>query len=465
MFMLPNVQIGCYGICALIIGTLFYCLILRPPRETSLQPFQEIFFKTPEDSGNGDLLVGHDKPSLSQTRTLKSLYLDPLDEILDAQNREVTEGDATRRGVFSLQDDAQIILLIDVKTDAKETWPVVLRQLEPLHEKRYLTSHNSSASSDTKKHLPAPLIVVGTGNLDMATLVANHSNNTTTYHEYHDTFFDAPLTDLPAANTTNETKYNTTNSVYASASFKQAIGSVRLGFSRTQRDKLRSQVQAAKSLGLQPRYWDIPDWPLKYRDYIWTELRAEGVEILSVDNVKHAAGGVWNISAIRFYEHKSTTTVFNPGVPSPSSSHISFPTMAPALHLSLTLLLASLTTARLAILATPDPLIKHIANTNPPAWLSPQACHPRSNFPSAPPVNATDLREDAKRFCARAAELVPMMRPKQVVRGNGLGIYSEQHFQLEFLHPCPHRDVKAQDPQDPMGDGILVEGQSWCVEL
>ncbi|KAF4890370.1 Altered inheritance of mitochondria protein 6-like protein [Colletotrichum fructicola] len=338
--------VGCYGICALIVGTLFYCLILRPPRETSLQPFQEIFFNTPEDSGytskdyvstwlnnatshatpaqfhshndywrpvplfsalsvgcigieadvwlrNGDLLVGHDKPSLSQTRTLKSLYLDPLEEILDAQNREVTEGNKTRRGVFSLQDNTQIILLIDVKTDAKETWPIVLRQLEPLREKHYLTSHNSSASSDITNHLRAPLIVVGTGNLDMATLVANHTDATTTYHEYHDTFLDAPLTDLPAANTTNETTYSTTNSFYASASFKQAIGSVRLGFSRTQRDKLRSQVQAAKSLGLQPRYWDIPDWPLKYRDYIWTELRAEGVEILSVDNVKHAAGGVW----------------------------------------------------------------------------------------------------------------------------------------------------------------------------
>ncbi|EQB53593.1 hypothetical protein CGLO_06677 [Colletotrichum gloeosporioides Cg-14] len=242
---------------------------------------------------NGDLMVGHDQPSLSPNRTLKSLYLDPLEEILDDQNREVTERNATRRGVFSLQDDAQIILLIDVKTDAKETWPVVLRQLEPLREKHYLTSHNSSASIDTKKHLPAPLIVVGTGNLDMDTLVANHSDATTTFHDYHDAFFDAPLIDLPVANNTNETKYNTTNSVYASASFKQAIGSVRLGFSRTQREKLRSQVQAAKSLGLQPRYWDIPDWPLKYRDYIWTELRAEGVEILSVDNVNHAAGGVW----------------------------------------------------------------------------------------------------------------------------------------------------------------------------
>lgn len=139
--------------------------------------------------------------------------------------------------------------------------------------------------------------------------------------------------------------------------------------------------------------------------------------------------------------------------------------MFPASYLFLITLLATLTTALLPILATPDPLIKHIANTNPPAWLSPQACHARSNFPSAPSINATDLHEDAKRFCARAAELVPVMRPKQVLRGNGLGVYSEQHFQLEFLHPCPHRNVKTQDPQDPMGDGILVEGQSWCVEL
>ncbi|EQB53592.1 hypothetical protein CGLO_06676 [Colletotrichum gloeosporioides Cg-14] len=139
--------------------------------------------------------------------------------------------------------------------------------------------------------------------------------------------------------------------------------------------------------------------------------------------------------------------------------------MPSPLHLFPIFLLACLTTALLPILDTPDPLIKHIANTNPPAWLSPQACHPRSNFPSAAPVNATDLREDAKRFCARAAELAPVMRPQQVLRGNGLGAYSEQHFQLQFLHPCPHRDTKAQDPEDPMGDGTLVKGESWCVEL
>ncbi|KAK2728466.1 hypothetical protein CKAH01_10938 [Colletotrichum kahawae] len=332
-------------------GILFYCLILRPPGEASLQPFQEIYFKTPKDSGyaskdyvstwlnnathhatpaqchshndywrpvplfsalsvgcvgieadvwlrDGNLLVGHDEASLSLNRTLESLYLDPLQKILNGRNHEVTEknnANLTRRGVFSLQDDAQLILLIDVKSDAKETWPVVLRQLEPLREKHYLTSHNSSASSNTEKHLPAPLIVVGSGNLDMATLIANHSDTTAmgTYNEYHDTFFDAPLNDLPAANTTNQTQYNSTNSVYASASFNQAIGCVRFGFSQTQREKVRSQVQAAKSLGLQPRYWSIPDLPLKYRDYIWTELRAEGVEILSVDNVKHAVGGVW----------------------------------------------------------------------------------------------------------------------------------------------------------------------------
>lgn len=131
--------------------------------------------------------------------------------------------------------------------------------------------------------------------------------------------------------------------------------------------------------------------------------------------------------------------------------------MFPASYLFLALLLASLTTARLAILATPDPLIKHIANTNPPAWLSPQACHPRSNFPSAPPVNATDLREDAKRFCARAAELVPVMRPKQVLRGNGLGVYSEQHFQLEFLHPWPAPRCKGARPGG--SDGRWDTGQ------
>ncbi|GKT50667.1 altered inheritance of mitochondria protein 6 ARB_06966 [Colletotrichum spaethianum] len=78
-----------------------------------------------------------------------------------------------------------------------------------------------------------------------------------------------------------------------STSFKQAIGSVRTGFSKTQLAKLRNHVKIAKQSRLKTRYWDIPDWPIGYRDYIWQVLTEEGVDFLNVDDLESAVRHGW----------------------------------------------------------------------------------------------------------------------------------------------------------------------------
>lgn len=214
--------------------------------------------------------------------------------------------------------------MIDVKEKASVIWPLVLQQLEPFRRQRFLTQYEEVYTSEntTKRQTlwPGPLVVVGSGDMDLSSLVTSYDNNSRPYHEYHDTFLDAPLERLPTVNSfwtasgTNEsirpivpapqpevlsvsrTQYHSINSYYASASFKQSIGSVRFGFSDAQLEKLRKHIRLAKLSNLQARYWDIPDWPINYRDYIWDILTREGVGMLSVDDVDAAGGKAWTLA-------------------------------------------------------------------------------------------------------------------------------------------------------------------------
>jgi alkaline phosphatase len=64
---------------------------------------------------NGQLLVAHEIGHASANRTLKSLYLDPIEKVLK-------EG---KQGNFHL-------FLIDLKTSADSTMPLLIKALEPL---------------------------------------------------------------------------------------------------------------------------------------------------------------------------------------------------------------------------------------------------------------------------------------------------------------------------------------------
>lgn len=56
-------------------------------------------------AGDDELYVGHNKRSLTESRTFRSLYVDPLVKLLDAMNKpaqlgNAREANATWRGVF-----------------------------------------------------------------------------------------------------------------------------------------------------------------------------------------------------------------------------------------------------------------------------------------------------------------------------------------------------------------------------
>jgi hypothetical protein len=264
---------------------------------------------------NEELYVGHNTASLTTNRTFQSLYVDPLVKILERQNPITGFYNGTMHGVFDTNAEQGLTLLIDVKTDGAETWPVVLAQLEPLRERGWL-----SYVENDMLH-PRPITVVGTGETPFSLLTANHT--------HRDAFFDAPLDKmwedpLPApangglnanaerdmstpppppspriraqgvSGTSPGDSYTPLNSYYASTSFTHVIGRTWLGeLSAAQLDLIRGQVRGAHRRGLKARYWDLPAWPTSTRNYVWGVLVKEGIDILNVDDLEAARNGVW----------------------------------------------------------------------------------------------------------------------------------------------------------------------------
>ncbi|KAK0099636.1 Altered inheritance of mitochondria protein 6 [Cadophora gregata] len=223
-----------------------------------------------------DLLIGHKAHELKRTKSLQSLYLDPLSNILAHQNADnlLTEG-SRPVGVFDVDPDKSLILLLDVKTGGDKTWQLILKQLESLHTRGWLTVFNGTTV------IPGPVTVVGTGNTPADYFLSSTSSN-----RY--TFLDAPITRLDA-------EYTSHNSYFASASLKDAIGNIRWGGMDVKQEiVIKSQIENASVRGLVPRYWDTPSWPASTRIRVWEQLVSLGTGILNVDDIVSAAKWNWD---------------------------------------------------------------------------------------------------------------------------------------------------------------------------
>lgn len=249
---------------------------------------------------NDELYVGHTPASLTPNRTLDSLYISPLLDILSKQNPSTSfhDGDASLDGVFDTTPSQSLVLLIDFKTPGSELWPHVLAALQPLRDRGYLTHVNGT------QIVQRPITVVGTGNtpFDLVSSVVTNP--------HLDVFFDAPLGEMYVEEGNEHSKaqhnasisadsdvYTTVNSFYASVSFGEVFGHLFYGeFSEQQLTTLRGQLRGAHEKGLKARYWDLPFWPIGLRNHVWDVLVNEGVDLLNVDDLKGATEKDWKKS-------------------------------------------------------------------------------------------------------------------------------------------------------------------------
>ena len=227
---------------------------------------------------NDILFVGHDRMSLTRLRTLDNLYIHPILGLLDARNPEgaVTGegGNRTWTGVFVEDPKQTLNFYIDLKTEGHKTLEVVIRALEPLRKRGYLTTYRNGSVQH------GPVTIHMTGNTLFDDILALPER---------DVFFDAPLTEMDTG------RYNHTNSLMATARFSRDVGNVfkfwnghRGTMTGEMRETVRRHVKAAHERGVGVRYWDTPGWPRRVREGVWGVLVAEGVDLLNVDDLRRA---------------------------------------------------------------------------------------------------------------------------------------------------------------------------------
>ncbi|KAF4472470.1 PLC-like phosphodiesterase [Fusarium albosuccineum] len=230
---------------------------------------------------DSNLLVGHTTKGLSDDKTLQSLYLEPLQRILEEQNAHTS--DETRRGVFDPVPEQTLILLVDVKSSGTETFAKLDAQLQPLRDLDYLTYWNGTA------RVVRPLTVVASGNTPFSSVLAMNKT-------HRDIFWDAKLEQLVSIEDDFGTeppayKYNLSNSYFASTKFQNAIlwrptdDSALSKLTPRERDMASTQIQQAKSRGLLARYWDTPSQPPNVREIAWRVLVDHQVGLLNMDEL------------------------------------------------------------------------------------------------------------------------------------------------------------------------------------
>ncbi|WP_019059574.1 phosphatidylinositol-specific phospholipase C/glycerophosphodiester phosphodiesterase family protein [Streptomyces prunicolor] len=198
------------------------------------------------------LLIGHDASELDPSRTLESLYLDPLAALVKANHGSVYRG-----WRHPLQ------LLIDIKTEGSSTYLELDRHLQ-----RY--KHLFTTYAHGRVHPGAVTNVISGDRAARTPMEAQTVRRA---------FYDGRLTDLGSS---------APASFISLISDNWALNFTWLGegtFPDAERQKLRSIVAQAHAAGQTVRFWNTPDLAGPARDALWSELLAAGVDFLNTDDL------------------------------------------------------------------------------------------------------------------------------------------------------------------------------------
>ncbi|MFJ5773850.1 phosphatidylinositol-specific phospholipase C/glycerophosphodiester phosphodiesterase family protein [Streptomyces sp. NPDC093094] len=200
----------------------------------------------------GQLLVAHDPEDLDPSRTLESLYLEPLAARVRAHHGSVYRG--YRR---------PLQLLVDIKTEGASTYLELDRRLSR-HRHLFTTYAHG------RVHRGPVTVVVSGDRAARAPMEAQTVRRA---------FYDGRLADLGGA---------------APASFVPLISDswARLftwsgtgPFPDAERRTLHAVTGAAHERGRTVRFWATPDVPGPARDALWSELLTAGVDFLNTDDL------------------------------------------------------------------------------------------------------------------------------------------------------------------------------------
>ncbi|GAA2499045.1 phosphatidylinositol-specific phospholipase C/glycerophosphodiester phosphodiesterase family protein [Streptomyces gobitricini] len=201
---------------------------------------------------DGELLVAHEPAQLDPSRTLRSLYLDPLAARVRAHHGSVYAG-----------HHRPVQLLIDIKADGAASYLALHRQLA--RYRRML-----STCADGRVRLGAVTAVISGDRAARAPMETQRVR-----HAFYDGRPDdlgapapASLIPLVSSNWTHNFRW-------------QGIGP----FPAAERAALHTLVTTAHQEGRRVRFWATPDAPGPARDAVWSALLAAGVDHLNTDDL------------------------------------------------------------------------------------------------------------------------------------------------------------------------------------
>lgn len=201
-------------------------------------------------AGN-ELYVGHEPKELQKERTLTHLYLDPLRALIQQNGGKVYD------------NLSPFTLLIDIKTDADNTYKALRRVLKNYAD--LLTTFENDVAKN------GAVLVIVSGRRPRVFMQAERKR----YAAY-----DGRLEDLRLPATS---AFMPLVSDDWSKNFSwRGEGEIPQG----ERDKLRELVSSAHARGQRIRFWATPDEATSAREAVWRELLANKVDLIGTDDLR-----------------------------------------------------------------------------------------------------------------------------------------------------------------------------------
>jgi len=194
----------------------------------------------------GELLVAHTVRELDSDKTLQSLYLDPLRERIEANGGRV------------YRDHAEtLVLLIDIKSDGNEMWPV-------LHEVLAKYADILTVVEDGQLK-PGPVHAIISGSRPIALMAREEVLYAGVDGRMNDLDGDWPAYFMP---------------LVSDHWFRHFRWRGQGPMPEEERDKLQSMVEKAHEKGYMVRFWATPEEPA-----LWRVLVEHDVDMINTDHL------------------------------------------------------------------------------------------------------------------------------------------------------------------------------------
>lgn len=195
---------------------------------------------------DGELLVAHDRPDVKPERTLRKLYLDPLQAYFRKQSFPGKE----KMSPFTL--------LVDIKTDGAAVYHVLRKQLEDYAA--------LLCRVEDGKSIPGAVQIVISGDRPKKLIAAANPRYMGIDGRLSDLDSKQPAELMPLISDrwTSHFRYRGTGTM-----------------SEAERTKLRSIVKQAHAAGRRVRFWATPE-----SEAVWRELVAADVDHINTDQLE-----------------------------------------------------------------------------------------------------------------------------------------------------------------------------------